>query len=219
MRIRPTAIIFDYGNVLSQSQPPSDVDAMASILNVPARNFRESYWQFRLSYDQAALDPTTYWSSVAEANSRSITEVQIQTLVDIDSRSWARPAPIVPEWASQLHRAGLATALLSNMPTPVRDYIQNCPWLPPFDQRVFSCDLRIVKPAPEIYLHSLDKLGVAASDVLFLDDRPENVRAAEALGIHGIIFTTPEEAAAELARRFDIPVPLVATLEDGDEKN
>jgi putative hydrolase of the HAD superfamily len=192
---------------------------MAAILDVSARKFRETYWQSRLSYDQAAIDPTTYWSSVAKANSRSITEAQIRTLIDIDSRSWAHPAPIVPEWASQLHRAGLATALLSNMPIPVRDYIQNCSWLPPFDQKIFSCDLRIVKPAPEIYLHCLSRLGVAPPDVLFLDDRPENVRAAEALGIHGIIFTTPAEAAEELARRFDIPVPLVATLEEGDEKN
>jgi hypothetical protein len=66
---------------------------------------------------------------------------------------------------------------------------------------------------------SLDGLGVEPNQALFLDDRPENVRAAEAMGIHAVLFTTADEVAAELEHRFDIPALLVATLEEGDEKN
>jgi putative hydrolase of the HAD superfamily len=213
MRIGPTAIIFDYGNVLSQPQPLADIEAMASVLDLPAEIFRRAYWQFRLAYDEAALDPEAYWSAVARAASRSLTASQIPKLNDIDSRGWSHPAPAIPEWARQLHHAGLRTALLSNMPVPVRDYISRCAWLPPFHHRTFSCDLRIAKPAVEIYQHCLNGLGVTPSDVLFLDDRPENIQAANALGIHSVLFTTLEKVAAELGRRFDIPVALAGTLE------
>ncbi len=57
-------------------------------------------------------------------------------------------------------------------------------------------------------------MGVQPSEALLLDDRPENIRAAEALGIHGILFTTPEALAPELERRFAIDVPLVVKVKE-----
>jgi FMN phosphatase YigB (HAD superfamily) len=35
---------------------------------------------------------------------------------------------------------------------------------------------------------------------VFLDDRPENVAGAEAVGIRAVHFTTPSQARAALAR-------------------
>jgi len=71
----------------------------------------------------------------------------------------------------------------------------------------------IAKPAPEIFWHCLQGLGVDPGEILFLDDRPENAQAAERLGMHGIVYTNAPQAAAELNQRFDTPVPLVATLD------
>jgi FMN phosphatase YigB (HAD superfamily) len=56
---------------------------------------------------------------------------------------------------------------------------------------------------------------VAAGDALFLDDRPENIRGAEAVGMQGILFRSAGELASQLAGRSDIPPPGVATLEKG----
>jgi putative hydrolase of the HAD superfamily len=213
MKIRPTAIVFDYGNVLSQPQPLPDIEAMASILDLPVVQFRDLCWKYRLAYDEGSLDPATYWNTVARNGSRDVSEAKIATLVEIDSRSWSYPAPVIPEWARSLHAAGLRTAILSNMPIPVRDYITRCAWLPAFHVRVFSCDLRMVKPALEIYRHTIAVLGVSPAETLFLDDRPENIRAADALGINSILFTTLDDVAREIDRRFDIAVPLTATLD------
>ncbi|MGD0435406.1 MAG: HAD family phosphatase [Bryobacteraceae bacterium] len=216
MRIRPKAVILDYGNVLSRPQPQTEVERMAAVLEFPTDRFRESYWRYRVVYDEAALEPAAYWQAVA---GRPIPDAELEGLIEIDCASWAHPAPSVPEWARRLRQAGFQAALLSNMPVPVRDYIQTCDWLPRFDHRTFSCDLGISRPSPGMYRHSLDGLGVEPNQALFLDDRPENVRAAEAMGIHAVLFTTADEVAAELEHRFDIPALLVATLEEGDEKN
>jgi putative hydrolase of the HAD superfamily len=211
-RIRPAAVIFDYGNVLSAPQGSGEVEAMASILNAEIDRFLKAYWQFRLAYDAAALDPDAYWRKTANTLSSDLTESQIAALIEIDSRSWAYPAPYIPEWARHLHQAGVMTALLSNMPTPVRDFITHCDWLPPFHHRTFSCDLRAAKPAPEVYWDCIDALAVDPPEILFLDDRPENTRAAEALGLRAITYTTAEQAALELRERFDMLVPLVGTV-------
>lgn len=201
----PSVIIFDYGNVLSQSQPIADVQAMAAILDLPISQFTELYWRFRIPYDAGFLDSDAYWDTVA---SRSLTLDKISRLIEIDSRSWSHPEPVMAQWARDVRAAGLRTAILSNMPVPVRDYILRCSWLPEFDAQTFSCEVGVCKPAPEIYRDCLDKLGVKPEEVLFLDDREPNVRAAETLGLHSVLFTTPAKAAQEMERRFTLPMKL-----------
>ena len=204
------AMIFDYGNVLCRPQPPADVAAMAAILNLPRDRFEQIYWRYRLAYDEGKLDSFEYWKYFG-----SVTAEQIEKLNRLDGLSWMHPNPVSPGWARQLRGAGFRIGLLSNMPFTVRDAVLACDWLPDFDQRTFSCELRISKPAPEIYKYCLDGLGIAASDALFLDDRRPNVEGAQAVGMHGIVFTSPEALTADLAGRFDIPPPGIATLEKG----
>jgi putative hydrolase of the HAD superfamily len=208
MRTSPSAVIFDYGNVLSDSQPLADTQALAGILDLPIQQFKEIYWRFRMDYDAAALDPTSYWTAVAQSGSRALTTEQIATLVEIDARSWSRPLAQTPAWASRLRAAGLRTAILSNMPASVRDYVIRCSWLPEFDARIFSCDLGVTKPDPRMYRKCLDALRVQPSEALFFDDREANVRAAEDLGIHAILFTNAAEASRELRDRFSLPVTI-----------
>ena len=179
---------------------------MAAILEMSVADFQQSYWRSRLAYDQAVLDAAAYWNVVA---GRPLSPADVDRLQEIDSASWAHPDPLMPGWAQRVRAAGFRTGLLSNMPAPVRDYIVRCPWLPAFDHTTFSCDLRSTKPSPEIYQHSLAGLRVGSSDALLLDDRVENVHAAETLGIHAILFTTPQSLPHELGRRFAIDVPLV----------
>jgi putative hydrolase of the HAD superfamily len=216
LRTNVSAIIFDYGNVLCSSPLAAEIEAMASVLQMPVPDFQERYWRNRLAFDAATLNPETYWGGVAQ---RPLSPEETGRLQDIDSESWSHADPVMPECARQVRAAGFRTGLLSNMPAPVRDHIVKCPWLPSFDHLTFSCDLGTTKPSPEIYLHSLAGLGVAPSDALLVDDRVENIRAAEALGIHAILFTTPEALARELDRRFAINVPLVATVNNGNDKN
>lgn len=52
------------------------------------------------------------------------------------------------------------------------------------------------KPAPEYFERVLARAGLRPSELLFVDDRPENVAAARALGIPALVFTT----AADLSR-------------------
>lgn len=204
------AVIFDYGNVLCRPQPPDSVAAMAAVLDLPRDRFVEIYWRHRLAYDEGKLDPLEYWKYFG-----SVTPAQIEQLNRLDGASWTHPEAVMPDWARQLQQTGLRIALLSNMPFTVRDAVLACEWLPDFDQRTFSCELRISKPSPEIYEHCLRGLGVPAKEALFLDDRPENIRGGEAIGMHGIVFRSAGDLASQLAGRFDIPPPGAATLEKG----
>ena len=178
---------------------------MAAILNLPRSRFEAIYWRSRLEYDEAKLDPIEYWGQFGPTS-----PAQIEQLNRLDAASWMHPAAIVPAWAGQLREAGYRIALLSNMPFTVRAAVLHCDWLPEFDQRTFSCELGISKPAAEIYEHCLGGLDVAAEEALFLDDRPANVEGAKALGMPAILFTAAEAVLPEVAGSFDIPQPRIA---------
>jgi putative hydrolase of the HAD superfamily len=100
----------------------------------------------------------------------------------------------------------LRTALLSNLPVPLRDALENdCSWMPRFDVRTYSCNVRSSKPDRAIYDHCVNELGVKPENAVFLDDRPENVEGAARTGIHALLFQTVVGAARDLAA-LGIPV-------------
>lgn len=68
-----------------------------------------------------------------------------------------------------------------------------------FDEIGISAEVGLIKPDPEIFEHMLGRLNVVANETIFIDDNPHNVAAAEALGIHGIIYKTEQALRKDLA--------------------
>jgi putative hydrolase of the HAD superfamily len=57
----------------------------------------------------------------------------------------------------------------------------------------YSHHMRMRKPDPEIYKTVLEEHGLRPSDALFLDDNPDNIRSAAALGINVTLVQHPNE--------------------------
>ena len=68
-----------------------------------------------------------------------------------------------------------------------------------FDLEVISGRVRATKPSAEIYRIALERLNVTADEAVFIDDNPKNVAAAEALGIHGIVFESADKLRCDLS--------------------
>jgi 2-haloacid dehalogenase len=75
---------------------------------------------------------------------------------------------------------------------------QNFEFLNEFDKEYVSGHLKLLKPDPKIYEVVEKDCGVAPARLLYADDRPENIAAAEARGWQGHVFTAPEGFAARL---------------------
>lgn len=60
-----------------------------------------------------------------------------------------------------------------------------------FDGVVVSGEVRLIKPDAQIYHHLVDTFDVVPETALFIDDRAENVEAAERLGFRGHHFHDP----------------------------
>ena len=83
---------------------------------------------------------------------------------------------------------GVTTYLLSNISHYFADHAHEVPILELIDHPVYSSRCGFVKPHEDIYRYLCDTYGLEPSDVLFVDDRADNVEAAEKIGIHGYVF-------------------------------
>jgi len=69
-----------------------------------------------------------------------------------------------------------------------------------FDGIVVSGEIGMVKPDARIYRHLLERFGLTAEDCVFIDDSATNVAGAEAVGIAGLHFQSPDKLRRELAK-------------------
>ncbi len=68
----------------------------------------------------------------------------------------------------------------------------------PFRDILVSGAEKLLKPDPAIYRLAIERFGVAPDACLFVDDRPENVVAAEAQGMRGHVFAGADGLEREL---------------------
>jgi len=57
-----------------------------------------------------------------------------------------------------------------------------------FDDIVCSAEVRMAKPEPAIFHLACSRLGLAPAGCVFVDDYEPNVKAAQDLGMHGVLF-------------------------------
>jgi putative hydrolase of the HAD superfamily len=192
---------------------PPDSAAHAALLGItglPLERFESLYWADRHAYDEGKLTGLAFWQKLLDEDELKLPSSTIEELNLWDARMWTTQNPAMLAWQEQLKQRGLLTAILSNMGDNVLANIEReFAWIHRFDVLVWSFQLHMAKPDPAIYLHTLKELGVEPAEMLFLDDKIENIEAARALGIQAILFSTVVRLRSDLiAHGFDAELPL-----------
>ncbi len=73
-----------------------------------------------------------------------------------------------------------------------------------FDQKIFSYDIGAVKSDKQTFHIVLEQTGIVADETLFIDDYEKNVKNAEAVGIHGIVFKNAEQLRKILSSEYNL---------------
>ncbi len=192
------AVIFDYGKVLSL--PPSEADwrALSEAAGVPFEKFPGLYWGHRDVYDRREVTAEQYWAQVA---GRNLSENQVTELIAMDDAQWTKENHEMVRLSRQLREAGIKTAVLSNMQVDMLRVLRDkFRWLDEFEVQMYSCEVGMVKPAPEIYLECARRLGIEPAQGLFLDDKQPNIDGAARTGMHTLLFQGDRsEAEGKLA--------------------
>jgi putative hydrolase of the HAD superfamily len=195
------AIIFDYGNVLSLPQDEKLWREIAQKCCLSLPELEKHYWDLRADYDGGNVSGVDYWHEIAKRGGCEMNEAKALEVIDMDNRSWSRENERMSAFGRAVRKAGMRTAILSNMPLDFRNFLSvGVTWLPEFDHHTYSCELHVIKPDVRIYEHCVNGLGIAPEKTLFIDDRLPNIEAAQALGIQCVLFETTEQTLADCAK-------------------
>ena len=95
--------------------------------------------------------------------------------------------------------------LLSDHTREWMEYIEeNNKDLKIFDKKIFSYDIGTVKSDKQTFKIVLKQAGIVADETLFIDDYEKNVKNAEAVGIHGIVFENAEQLRKILSSEYNL---------------
>ena len=195
-----TVLILDLGDVLFSWSPLTDTAItprqLRSILSSPT-------WH---DYERGRLTQTECYHAVA---------VQFSLKVDDIAEAFqhARESLAVNDELIRVVRTLKAEAggrlkvfALSNISTPDYEYIRTLPvdWTI-FDGVFASALVGARKPDLEVYEHVIKTAGIDPSQALLVDDKVENVLAARAAGLGGIVFSKQSDVIMTLRSIYGQP--------------
>jgi putative hydrolase of the HAD superfamily len=98
-----------------------------------------------------------------------------------------------------LRRRGFKTYIFSNTNDLAIEHIRrNFPFFQNFDGYIFSCETGAMKPDAKIYEAMEAASGRHGAEIIYIDDRPENIEAGSARGWKTILHESPEKSRAAL---------------------
>ncbi|TDC70011.1 HAD-IA family hydrolase [Streptomyces hainanensis] len=151
-----------------------------------------------------------------EWNRRTAARLGLADPHNLMGRAWAgvRPAHDMIALARAARAAGLRVAMLSNSfgLDPYDPYAHVGVW-DLFDVTVISEREGLAKPDPAIYRLALDRVGLPGTACVFVDDRPENLPPATALGITTLHADGHPETTRRLARLIGVTSDTVLPAE------
>ena len=100
---------------------------------------------------------------------------------------------------AELRQRGFKTFIFSNTNDLAIEHVQrNFPFFKNFDGYIYSCEVGAMKPLPEIYAAMEKMCGRRGADLIYIDDRLENIEAGAARGWRAILHESPEKTRAAL---------------------
>ena len=101
---------------------------------------------------------------------------------------------------AELRARGFKTYIFSNTNDLAIEHVRrNFPFFKNFDGYIFSYEVGAMKPQPEIY-EAMEKMcSRRGVDLIYLDDRPENIETGKARGWRTILHETPEKTRQTLS--------------------
>jgi len=96
---------------------------------------------------------------------------------------------------AELRQHGFKTYIFSNTNDLAVEHVKrNFPFFQNFDGYIYSYEVGGMKPQPEIYAAMETMTGKRGTDLIYIDDRPENIEAGLARGWRAIWHESPEQS-------------------------
>ena len=192
------ALIFDFGGVLARTESQEPRERLARQLGLSRQELYDAVFNCKESRlaQLGRMSSEDRWQRIAQVLRLRSPE----GLLAFRTEFFAGDV-LDTELVSYIRRMQgcYKTALLSNAYAEFAEILytkfglDDC-----FDVTIISGLVGMMKPDPAIYRLALERLQVAPHEAVFVDDMPENVEGAVAVGMHAIRFTTRKRSPSSL---------------------
>jgi len=185
-------VVFDYGGVISFMPSLEKRSEIARLSGLSVEVLWELDRKYRGEWDRGTYDGVGHYRSILAKEGVSLDDGILERVARADIESWQQINPATVKLMRDIKAAGLRVGILSNMP---RDFPRDS--MPEFalaDITVYSCDIGIIKPEAGIYEKLREKADCLYEDIVFFDDKVDNVTAAKKFGIQAFLWEGAEQA-------------------------
>lgn len=188
-------IIFDIGRVLVTYEPYEyvlsygyDVQTSKKICNIV---FEDKRW---IEKDRGTISDKEYLNALITENPNYTDKIKI---VYNNWLTMVKPIKETVDFYMDLKNKGYKIYLLSNFSTSYDKVESENKFLQIADGKIISYRFKTIKPEKKIYELLLSTYNLIPQECVFIDDREENIIAAQDLNINGIVFKDIESTKAQ----------------------
>ena len=198
-------IIFDLSEVIISGYHGVE-RLLKEQFGIPEQDFKEQKQlknELFLELMRGNLSEKEYLEELLQGTNWNISVEQLKTAI---RQNLNQPIPGTMEIVKQLKaKEKYQLILLSDHAREWMEYIEEKNKdLKIFDKKIFSYDIGAVKSDKQTFKTVLEKVAIVADETLFIDDYEKNVKNAEAVGIHGIVFENAEQLSKTLSSEYNL---------------
>ena len=195
--MKAKAVVFDLGNVLLAFNYDRAVRRLQfrSKISAPEMRSLMEHSPLLVRFETGEMTVEEFFTAVRDPSGfdgsfGEFAEIFADIFVPIDA---------MVRLHAQLRAQGIPTHIFSNTNQIAIDFVRRqFPFFREFDQYVLSYEHGAMKPNPKLYEVVEEAAGLNGSELIYIDDRPENVEAGAARGWNAILHERPDRTIERL---------------------
>ena len=185
-------MVFDYGGVICFIPSPEMRGELVRLSGLSAEVLWDLDRKYRGEWDRGTYDGIGHYRFMLAKAGVSFADDRLARIVRADIESWSHINPDTVKLMRDIKASGLRVGILSNIP---HDFPRNSvPIFAEADIAVYSCDLGVIKPEAGIYEKLMEKACCLYEEIVFFDDKVDNVNKARELGMRACLWEGAEQA-------------------------
>jgi|Deesub1362A_J573_1020465.scaffolds.fasta_scaffold00165_29 putative hydrolase of the HAD superfamily len=203
------AVVFDFGGVLAEEGFKEGIKALARKMSLnPDIVFRTAdELMYKTGYVLGMSNESAFWNALRQNTGIIGSDKELRK--EILKRFKLRTDMI--KFVQGLKASGMVTAILSDQTNWLDEINQKTPFYHHFDYIFNSFKLKKGKRDPSVFIDVCNVMGFKPEEVLFVDDRIENIKRAKDVGLKTLHFIDVKNFEKEISREMPHEVALSGT--------
>ncbi len=200
VRLVIKAIVFDYYGVMCPRIAPLIARETARQFDAPYKSVKPITDELLDLMDDGSITFYEYWRLLKKKLKKEDVKLSAHRKIWKESTLKLELNPKMRSLVKRLRGAGYIVPVLTNVSGKMAEYNRMKGRYKIFKPVFLSYEIRLKKPSPKIFLHTLKKLKLKPDECIFIDDKEIYLKGAKAVGIETILFKNFSRLHRELKR-------------------